>query len=201
MRTIQKILRYKPIEEYNIELLRKAWLYNWTGADGVFFDEIIDKIFEVLQKAEIFNQEKAFQLRKDIQQLVIRHDIDFSFKIWFLRSNRRLSVWLYKLLHKFPFKYKITIAIIVFYAVQFSQIAKQTYFDYKNIMRRSDYYIICVWVILLWFICLYLEQDMYAWMFFSIFFTFIRDILWIKEENKESKKESNEPILDEFFPE
>lgn len=127
MRTITKILGYKPITQQNIELLTMWGFYNGTGADGLFFDNIIDEIFKSLRKTDIFQTHKWEVLREDIRQLVIRHDIDTGFKIGFRRSNRRLAWWLYKLLHHFPFKYRIVISLWVFYAVHFTSKAKKNY--------------------------------------------------------------------------
>ena len=129
MRTIQKILWYKPIDDYKIELLRKWDFFNWTGADWIFFDDIINLVFQKLKDAHIFDEKKAFTLRKDVEQLVIRHDIDTGFKIWFLRANLRLAYWLYKLLHKFSFKYRFLVSFPVFYAVHFTSKAKNNYLN------------------------------------------------------------------------
>lgn len=132
MRTIEKILWYTPISDYNIELLRKWGFYNGTGADWVFFDKIIDDIFDILEEAKIFDATKKYRLRKDIEQLVIRHDIDIGFRIGFRRANKRLSRGLSKLLHKFSWKYRFTISNMVFYAVHYTEKARNNYYK-KNV--------------------------------------------------------------------
>jgi len=127
MRTIEKILWYSPISQEKIELLKKWGFYNGTGADGVFFDDIIKLCFEKLTQAQIFDYEKACELQNDITQLVVRHDIDTAFKIGFLRSNLRLATGIYKLLHIFPFSYRIVVPSIVFYATNFTKKARSNY--------------------------------------------------------------------------
>jgi len=131
LKTIEKILWYKPISEYNIELLKKWGFYNWTWADGIFFDDIIDAIFVTLEKSKIFDPEKCLKLRKDIEQLVIRHDIDTGFKIWFFRANKRLTKWMFDLLYKFPMKYRLIIRLFLFYVVNFTKRARYNYFTKK----------------------------------------------------------------------
>lgn len=128
MKTIEKILKYKPVSEYNIELLRKWGFYNGTGTDDLNFDVLIVDVFALLRKAHIFDEKKTLQLQKDIEQLVIRHDIDTWFKIWFVRSNLRLAMWLYRLLHRFPLKYRVLVSLTVFYAVCLTKKARKNYF-------------------------------------------------------------------------
>ena len=127
MRTIEKILWYPIVPEYNIELLKKWGFYNGTGADGVFFDGIINEVFKTLEKAKVFDSQKSFALRKDIQQLVIQHDILTGFKWGFFNSNRKLAYWLFLLLHNFPLKYRLIISLSVFYAVHCTKKAKNNY--------------------------------------------------------------------------
>ncbi|NDK09744.1 hypothetical protein GW846_03115 [Candidatus Gracilibacteria bacterium] len=131
LKTIEKILGYKPISEYNIELLKKGGFYNGTGADGIFFDDIIDAIFVTLEKSKIFDPEKCLKLRKDIEQLVIRHDIDTGFKIGFFRANKRLTKGMFDLLYKFPMKYRLIIRLFLFYVVNFTKRARYNYFTKK----------------------------------------------------------------------
>lgn len=126
MRTIEKILWYTPYTPEQIWLLRVIGLYNGTGSDWIFFDRIIDAIFDTLEEAKIFNHKKKTQLRRDIEQLVIRHDCDFHFRIGFGLANRRLAYWLYQLLYKFPWRYRVGIAFIVYRAVS-SKKAKEVY--------------------------------------------------------------------------
>lgn len=126
MSTIEQILQYPVVSEYNIELLRKWEFFNGTGTKCINFDSLIDEIFRILTQASKFDTEKALRLRKDIEQLVIRHDIETVFKCGFWRSNRRLAIGLYKLLHKFPFKYKIGVSSVVFFAVSWKT-AKENY--------------------------------------------------------------------------
>ena len=129
MRTIEKILWYPEIPEYNIELLKKAGLYNGTGTKDLWFDDIIDLVFKKIKESRLFDVNKASQLRRDIQQLVIRHDLDTFLKIGFLKSNLRLSFWLYKLLHKLGWKYRLIVPSIVFYAVNFTKKARNNYYN------------------------------------------------------------------------
>jgi len=130
MKTIEKILWYSVISEYNTELLRKWGFYNWTGADWVFFDTLIDNIFAILTQADVFDSEKSIELRKDIVQLVIRHDIETWFKCWFFRSNYRLASGLYKLLHHFDFKYRFIVSFVIFRIVS-GATAKKNYKKFK----------------------------------------------------------------------
>ena len=127
MKTIEKILWYTPLTHEQIELLWQAGLFNGTWADGVFFDDLIDKIFEILENLKVFDDWKWIDLRRDINQLVVRHDIDTGFKIWFFKANWRLAYWLYKLLHRFGFKIRFTIGAMVFYAVHFTKKARNNY--------------------------------------------------------------------------
>ena len=127
MRTIQKILGYTPLTHEQMELLRQAGLFNGTWADGVFLDDLIDKVFEILENLEVFNDWKGFDLRRDINQLVARHDIDIGFKIGFFKANWRLAYGLYRLLHHFGFKIRFTIWAMVFYAVHFTSKARKNY--------------------------------------------------------------------------
>lgn len=126
MKTIEKILGYPVIPEYNIDLLKKAGFYNGTGTKSLNFDTIVNEIFRLLTNASIFDSEKGFKLKKDIEQLVLRHDVDTAFKIGFLYSNLRLAYGLYKLLHKFPFKYRIGVSSVVFFMVN-GETARKNY--------------------------------------------------------------------------
>lgn len=127
IQTIEKILKYKSISETSIYELEKIWFYNGTGTDWLNFDELIDNIFEILKSAKIFKRKKAFKLRKDIEQLVLRHDIDTKFKIWLFYSWRRLAVWLFKLLHHFSLFRRFILAVIVMYAVTLTPTARENY--------------------------------------------------------------------------
>jgi hypothetical protein len=127
MRRIQKILWYNPIIDYNIELLKKWWFYNWTWTDWVFFDDLIDLVFLKIIDSKIFEANKSYILRKDIEQLIIRHDIDIWFKIWFLKSNLRLSIWLFRLLSKFKIKYRFWVWFWVFLLVHCTEKARNNY--------------------------------------------------------------------------
>lgn len=127
MKTIKKILWYTPLTHEQIDFLQKAGLFNGTWADGVFFDDLIDKAFEILWDLEIFDDWKGIDLRRDINQLVVRHDIDIGFRIGFFRANWRLAYGLYKLLHHFGFKIQFTIWAMVFYAVHFTSKARNNY--------------------------------------------------------------------------
>ena len=126
MKTIEKILWYPVIPEYNLELLRKAGIFNGTWTKEINFDSIIDEAFRLLTVASVFDTEKALRLRKDIEQLTVRHDSDTAFKIGFFYSNRRLAIWLYKLLYKFPFKYRIGVSSAVFFMVN-GETARENY--------------------------------------------------------------------------
>lgn len=127
METIKKVLWYTPLSDEKIELLKKASLFNWTWANWIFFDDLIDKVFEILKNLDVFDDWKWIDLRRDINQLVVRHDIDIGFRIWFFKANWRLAYWLYQLLHHFGFKIQFTISAMVFYVVHFTSKARKNY--------------------------------------------------------------------------
>ena len=127
MRTIEKILQYKPITDVQIYELEKMQFYNWVWTDWLNFDKLIDEVIEKLVEAHVFDLEKAKRLRKDIVQLVIRHDIDTKFKIWLYLSWQRLATGLFMLLHHFSFLKRLLVAITVFYAVTLTKTARQNY--------------------------------------------------------------------------
>lgn len=128
MQTIQKILWYPPLWEYQISLLEKAGLYNGTGTDDINFDTMIDAVLDLLKQAKIFDERKKMKLRRDIIQLVVLHDIETGFRLGFARANRRLAIAVYKLLHAFPYKYRIGVALAV-YKIVSSNVAKKNYFN------------------------------------------------------------------------
>lgn len=127
MRTIQKILWYEPFSEYIIEKFIQEGLYNGIGTKDLNLDKLVDVVIDTLEQAKIFDKKKSLKLKKDLTQLIVRHDLDTHLKIGFLRSNRRLAVWIYKLLYKFPFKYRILAAWIFFYSTHFTKQARLNY--------------------------------------------------------------------------
>lgn len=126
MRTIQKILWYSPFTEYEMTKLIDMGLYNGIGTQEVNLDKLVDEVFNILQNWKWFDKEKSQKLRRDINQLIIRHDLDTHLKIWFLYSNRRLAFWLFRLLYHFPFKYRCIISIVVYKAISWKT-AKENY--------------------------------------------------------------------------
>lgn len=111
MKTIEKILEYKLTSE-EISCLEEAWIINgcwWKG--WISFDKILRDNLELIPW---FDKEKAFKLFTDIKLICFEHDIDFRFKKWFMKSNFKMWVKIFQLLYWCPFKYRFSIASIVF---------------------------------------------------------------------------------------
>ena len=123
MKTINTILEYNLTSE-EITCLEEAWIVNWCGGKWwVDFDKILRDNLEIIPW---FDKEKAFNLFTDIKLICFEHDIDFRFKKWFYLSNFMFAKKIFKLLHKFPIKYRFSIAWICF--VLLNRFWKEFYF-------------------------------------------------------------------------
>lgn len=107
MRTIDNILGYTLTDE-QMELVRKAWLYNGVWGD---WENIEKVIYENAKLLPWFDDKKAKNLLIDLRKLAFRHDIEYSLKLWFYLANIRFAIWVYYLTHWSNYK-RFALAII-----------------------------------------------------------------------------------------
>ena len=111
MKTIERILDY-DLKEEEVEGLLIWGMINWCWAKkGFSFDKLLKDNIEHLP---LFDNSKKQELLVDLKRICYEHDIEFRFKKGFVASNYRMSAKVYELFHWLPWKYKATLAAIVF---------------------------------------------------------------------------------------
>lgn len=111
MNTIIKILPY-TLTNNQIDYLTKAGIINWIWWQNSNIEKLI---LDIIKWYFNFDSDKANNLLDDIRQISYCHDIDFSFKNWFYKSNLKFAYRLFKLLHWTKFNERLWIFIFVFY--------------------------------------------------------------------------------------
>lgn len=114
MKTINKLLKYHFTEE-ELKKLYEAGIINWCWGKWWFnFDAFIKREINYLPK---INKNKIKNLHKDIKELCYEHDFNFRFTygyLAFIKTNFRLSFWIFKLIHWTNFMSRIFVFIILF---------------------------------------------------------------------------------------
>lgn len=125
MSTIEKILEYNFSHEKR-EAFYKLWICNWIGLKWFNLEDLIDKF---LSYAPSFDEKKRTKLIQDLILISEEHDFERHFKLWFTKSNIKLAIKTYRLLHKFKFIHKFWFSLFAFICVQ--KIWKSSYYQKK----------------------------------------------------------------------
>ena len=95
MRTINKILPY-TLTNNQVFYLKEAWIINWIWGQ---WQNIEKTILDIIKGFYNYDDTKANDLLEDIRAIANIHDISYSFKLGFYKSNFLFAYRLFKLLH------------------------------------------------------------------------------------------------------
>ena len=109
MATIETILEYN-LTEHEKTCLFQCGITNGIGGEG---KNIEKALFENIKLLPWYDPKKAHDLIDDIRELSVEHDIQYTFKMWFYRSNFKFAKKLYLLLHWSGWK-RLWVAFIAF---------------------------------------------------------------------------------------
>lgn len=122
MKTIEKVLWYKPYSEAFLEQERRSWNFNWMWTDEVNLDDILKMIID---KSFGYDPSRGRELYRDLQNLFYRHDQEYRLRLWKIVADYRLAKWCFLLLHWTKLRWIIAPAI--FFSLVFNKEARRTY--------------------------------------------------------------------------
>lgn len=125
IRTIQKILWYKPFPNKYIQSEIKMWYFNGAWTNKFNLNILIKEIIRLAWK--IYKFDKRLNLYNDLQQLFYRHDKEYHFKILKIYADFRLVRDICKLVHWLKLRHRILIFITTFFTLTFSKESRLTY--------------------------------------------------------------------------